>query len=67
MTKEQFDNWSNQPETEEFFEVVKLLIEDYKDRLSEVAGVDPMNDRFSAGIIHALREIQTVEFVVTGD
>ena len=66
MTKEQYEIWSNIPETEEFFQVIKNLVEDYKNLLSYSAGDAPLEDKFKAGIIHALREIQTVEFV-TGE
>lgn len=66
MTKEQYEFWRNQPETEEFFQVVSDLVEDYKERLGEVAGTDSLNDRYSAGIIKALKEIQSIDFV-TGE
>jgi len=66
LTKEQYEFWSNQPETEEFFQVVEKLLEDYKNRLSFQAGENQLEDRFMAGVIYALREIQTAEFV-TGE
>lgn len=63
MNKEDWIAWKDSYVTKAFFEACKTRIEDAKDMLSQSAGIDPNQDNFSRGFIHAYREIEnfTVE------
>ena len=58
MNKEDFQEWKDHPVTKDFYEAVEVRLEDAKEALSFAAGLDLGNDRFTAGMIHAYREIK---------
>lgn len=58
ISKSDFENWKLDPVTKAFFEAAEERIEDAKDILSTSAGVNPDEDNFFRGFIHAYREMQ---------
>ena len=57
MTKEEFQNWKESALTQEILQHIRELIEEGKEELADVAGSDPIRDRYVVGKIRGLREI----------
>ncbi len=58
ITAGDFQEWKTNKVTKAFFYSAQERIEDTKDFLASSAGIDPTQDRFFVGLIHAYREMQ---------
>lgn len=58
ITKSDWDTWKSDPVTKAFLEACVQRVEDSKEILAVDAGINPDNDNFMRGFIHAYREIQ---------
>lgn len=57
MTKDEFQNWKESAITQEILQHILQLIEEGKEELADMAGSDPIRDRYVVGKIRGLREI----------
>ena len=57
MTKDEFQNWRESAITQEILQYIHNLIEEGKEELADMAGSDPIRDRYVVGKIKGLREI----------
>jgi hypothetical protein len=57
ITKDDFTDWRSNPVTKAFYSACIDRVEDAKDVLGSTAGVDPDQDNFYRGFIHAYREM----------
>jgi hypothetical protein len=57
ISPSEFEEWQNHFITKEFYEAVIARVEEAKDILSSTAGMDPDQDNFYRGFIHAHREV----------
>lgn len=62
LSKEEFLQWRTEFATKEFFNSIIHRIEDAKDILVAQAGKDSYSDAFIAGMVHAFREVLSVEW-----
>ena len=62
MNKEDFVNWKSSPVTREVFKSLEHKIEELSDDLSQIAGRDPLEDRFKAGAIAGYRDLLLIDF-----
>lgn len=60
ISKEEFLEWKNSMVTQEFLKSIELRIEEIKENLVVSAGVEPLQDRFLAGMVHAYKEVKDV-------
>lgn len=62
IEKSEFIDWKNNVVTQEFLKAVAARSEQAIQILALSAGVDPLSDRFTCGMIHAMREVLDVQF-----
>ena len=61
-TKDDVVRWLADPVTKDYFCGLQLRIDQAKEILSEVAGIDPYQDRFMAGMVRAFKEALKPDF-----
>lgn len=61
VTKEDYLDWKKNPVTKALHSALIERINDGAKELASSAGINPQEDRFKCGIIHAYHEILTVE------
>ena len=61
VTKEEYLDWKRNPVTKALNSALIERINDGAKELAGSAGLNPLEDRFKCGIIHAYHEILTVE------
>jgi hypothetical protein len=67
MKKQELQEWLNDPVTKDYFQAVKIRIEDQKEILSYQAGRDPENDSAMRGYIQACRDLSEMPFTELED
>ena len=58
ISKEDWVDWQSNPVTKAFMEAIQERVDDTKDLLANVAGIDSVQDGFYRGFIWGQREIQ---------
>lgn len=67
VTKESFRDWKADPVTKAVFNGFRDNILKLQELLGEVAGTDPMLDRWRAGVIAGYKDVLLIEFEDTKD
>lgn len=62
MTKEEFQEWKSDSRTQEIFNVIERQCFDIAKKLSRTAGLDPITDRYEAGVIRGMERILEVDY-----
>ena len=62
VTKQEFIDWKHNPVTTEIFEMIKDRVEESAYILTSSAGLDPANDRFYVGLIHAMNDLLNITY-----
>jgi hypothetical protein len=67
LRKEEFDEWRDHPVTRAVILKLKEYQETFMLSLAEDAGIDPLNDRYRVGRIHAYAELANITFEEAND
>lgn len=62
MTHEEYIDWRQDPRTKQVMEWIKKECYDISVVLAGSAGLDSLQDRYSAGIIRGLEKVLEIEF-----
>lgn len=61
--KESFVLWKRDPITKAMFESMDQRLDLLKEELAVSAGIDPLQDRYRAGYIQAIRDFSDIDLV----
>ena len=62
VTREEFQQWKENPVTKAVFEVIDNRVEDAKDILATAAGEDSRTDAVLVGMIRAFNELKEIGY-----
>lgn len=62
MTREEFIEWKSDPRTKEVMKWINKECYDIAQVTARAAGLDSIQDRYSAGIIRGLEKVLEIEF-----
>lgn len=62
MTRQEALDWKQHPITQKIFQVLQARIRECEELLGESAGVNPLQDRFYAGVIAAHKDVVRLDF-----
>ena len=62
LTRSEFMDWKHSPVTKAIYEDLNIRILALQAELGQIAGIDPLQDRFVVGMIRAYKNVFDVEF-----